>query len=71
MQTSPQKLSRQHQYNSARVAITYLLHKPSEVKDALEPEKVAGLLEALIKKAEATELSLEEKKTLQELIKKR
>ena len=139
MQASPQKSSRQHQYNSARVAITYLLHKPSGVKDALEPAVIAktGIkgtrllaeivstiksrqpastgallqllsdhkhyqrllvlldekaptrdefgdsmkalenhvqttrLDALIKKAEAAELSLEEKKTLQELIKKR
>ncbi len=139
LQASPQKSSRQHQYNSARVAIACLLHNPSQVKDALEPAvivktgiKGAGLLaeiistiksrqpantgallqllsdhkhyrrllelldekaptrdefsdsmkalenhaqmtklEALIKKAEAAELSREEKETLQELIKKR
>ena len=38
---------------------------------ALENHVQTTGLEALIKKAEATELSLEEKKTLQELIKKR
>ena len=33
LRASPQKSPRQHQYNSARAVITYLLHKPSRVKD--------------------------------------
>ncbi len=37
LRTSPQPSSRQHLYNSARVAIAFLLRNPSRVKDALEP----------------------------------